>query len=209
MPELVDVEGLRAFFEDHALHQTVRGVHVPDRRVLVDATPQSLGRRLKGGAFRRTRRHGKYLFAGIGEDDGWLLLHFGMTGNLHVLTPDGEAPAHLAMRVDFDGSGLGYSCQRVLGRVSWVADVEAFVEAEGLGPDGLGDVLDRDRFIDLFDGRRGLLRAALMNQAILAGIGNVLADEIMWQSRLPPKVQASALDREALGEVYRDRKSVV
>ncbi|MBD3336237.1 MAG: DNA-(apurinic or apyrimidinic site) lyase, partial [Candidatus Eisenbacteria bacterium] len=81
MPELPDVAGFKRYIDSNALHKTIRGIDVSDRRILHEVSQQTLSRRLKGSALIGTDRHGKYLF-GATDKGGWLILHFGMTGDL-------------------------------------------------------------------------------------------------------------------------------
>lgn len=79
MPELPDLQVYKETIDATSLHRRIETVHVPGERFL-DVSGQTLRRHLRGRALEGTRRHGKWLFVGVG--DGWLLLHFGMTGML-------------------------------------------------------------------------------------------------------------------------------
>ncbi|MFO7958876.1 MAG: DNA-formamidopyrimidine glycosylase family protein [Candidatus Brocadiia bacterium] len=205
MPELPDVEAMRRYLEATSLHQKVEGVEVRDDYVLKGVTPPDLREALVGREFRSTVRHGKNMLVELDEPP-WLRLHFGMTGNLNYHR--GEAPGleHVRVLLRFSGGyRLAYLCQRKLGRISLPESPEAFVQEQGLGPDALS--VDFDDFRRIMDGRRGRLKSALMNQHIIAGLGNVYADEALFQARLHPLRTVDSLSErrlEALHHAMRD-----
>lgn len=96
---------------------------------------------------------------------------------------------------------------RKFGQIGLVDDVEAFVEAEGLGPDA--QELDLDGFRERLAGRRGTIKGTLMNQQVIAGLGNEYTDEILFQAGLHPRTPVEALDDEALERVYEIMREVI
>jgi formamidopyrimidine-DNA glycosylase len=200
MPELPDVEIERRHAQDWLVGRAVREVHVPEPGLLDSTSPAALGRRLHGRRLMRSRRHGKYLFLDI-EDGPWLLLHFGMTGHLERTARDTAAPEHTDLTLVLeDDTRVTYVAPRKLGRIALIDDPDAFVAAQGLGPDALG--LDRERFEELARGRRGGVKCWLMDQGAMAGIGNVYSDEILFRARLHPNTPVGALDDNARGRLF-------
>jgi formamidopyrimidine-DNA glycosylase len=199
MPELPDVELFKRHLDEHALDRTITAVVVSDARILGDLAAPDLVARLTGNRLASSRRHGKHLLVRLARD-GWLTLHFGMTGALCYVEPsEGDMP-YDRVRLEFDGGCLTYTNRRMLGRVGLTDDADRFIEAEGLGPDALDPAFDRNALAAALDSRRDV-KTVLMDQALVAGIGNIYADEILFQARLHPKIRASALDeqqREAL-----------
>jgi len=194
MPELPDVENYRRYLEETSLNREIAGAHVGDERVLADVSADGLGRRLTGHRFTGTRRHGKHLLVSL-EDGGGLVLHFGMTGRLHWFGPDGDDPKHDRVRFDFrDGSHLAYVDQRLFGHVGLTDDADAFIEGERLGPDALDGAVDPGTFAAAVGSKRTSIKAALTDQSVLAGIGNVYADEILFQAGVHPKAPVQGLD---------------
>jgi formamidopyrimidine-DNA glycosylase len=193
MPELPDVEHFRRYVEATALQRKVASVEVRDRTVLANASAPALRRAAEGRRFTGTHRHGKHLFLAFDDDGGWLAMHFGMTGKPDCYRDEGEEPDHA--RVVFDlanGYHLAFDCQRLLGRVAVVRDRDAFLRAHRVGPDALR--IGREAFVDLITASRGGLKSTLMDQARMAGVGNVYADEILFHARRPPKRKARSLD---------------
>jgi formamidopyrimidine-DNA glycosylase len=204
MPELPDVEGFRRYFARHASGRKVVRVDVPDRAIVRNRSPQALGRTLSGAAFGQPRRHGKWLLAPLG--DGELLLHFGMTGELRFSERHDDRHRHDRAIFVFEDGELRYNNMRRFGGI-WFARDQAEREAVTgpLGPDAASvDQAELDR---LLAGRRGAIKAALMDQRLLAGVGNLLSDEILWRARVHPSTAVASLrpaGRRALGEALRD-----
>jgi formamidopyrimidine-DNA glycosylase len=200
MPELPDVEVFRRYVESTSLNQDIERIDVLDQRILQGVSENNLSRALVGCRFISTLRHGKYLFAGTNADC-WLALHFGMTGYLRYLQEDMALPDYTRVCFRFEnGNRLVYVSMRMLGEVGLTADTDAFIEERGLGPDAL--LLDLDGFLGILGSRRGSIKAALTNQAAIAGIGNIYADEILFQARVHPKRQVSDLSDDALRGIY-------
>lgn len=200
MPELPDVELYRQCLDATALHQRIARIHVGSPRILAETTPQGLGRILKGAMFEATARHGKYLFAAL-DRSGWLLLHFGMTGRLEHLEQQQNAPDYTQCLVTFtNGFGLAYVARRKLGRIGVVASPQSFCRDHDIGPDALE--LRAERFIELASNRRGNVKAWLMDQGAIAGIGNVYSDEILFQAGIHPRRTLSHMDNEQLKRLH-------
>ena len=192
MPELPDVENYGRYLKRHALKKRITGVQVGDRRALDHITAGRLQKQLIGARFTATRRHGKHLLVRV-STGGWLTMHFGMTGSLAFFKKDKDEPSHDRVRFDFGAAGhLGYIDPRLFGRVGFVDDAEAFIRAHGLGPDALDPKLTPARFTEALAGGGGL-KATLMDQSRIAGIGNVFADEILFQTRLHPLAETKRL----------------
>jgi formamidopyrimidine-DNA glycosylase len=205
MPELPDVENYGRYFKRHGLNKTITGVHVGDTRALDHISPKQLQARLVGAKFTVTRRHGKHLFARISKG-GWLTMHFGMTGSLAAFKREKDEPSHDRVRFDFGRTDhLGYIDPRLFGRVGYTDDADTFIKAHKLGIDALDPKLTLARFEQALAGGGGL-KATLMDQSRLAGIGNIFADEILFQTRLHPLSPAGHLSppqREALFTAMR------
>jgi formamidopyrimidine-DNA glycosylase len=209
MPELPDVELFRRHLDAHALDQTIQRVSVNDARILAEVTPQRLAARLKGARFVSSRRHGKHLLVRLSEG-GWLTLHFGLTGRLHYFHDMADEPSYDRVRFDFsNGRHLAYVNLRLLGRVGLTEDADAFIEAEGLGPDALDPGFDLEAFMAALGRRRGSVKSLLMDQGLVAGIGNIYSDEILFQARLHPNARAEGLEPGALKRLFRNIKQVL
>jgi formamidopyrimidine-DNA glycosylase len=203
LPELPDVEGFRRVLAKHAAGKRIESVDVIDRGMLKGTSPQTLGRAVKGKRFADPHRHGKWLIAPV--DGAEVLMHFGMTGLLEWVA-DAERHPHDRIVFACEGGELRYRNMRRFGAVRLARDErERERETGRLGPDAHG--LDPERFLELLARRRGSIKAALMDQKLLAGVGNLLADEILWRAGVDPRTPVPRLSRarrERLQSALRD-----
>jgi len=209
MPELPDVELCKRHLDTTCLGRTIRQVAVGDARILGGISAAELARRLKGARIIGSRRHGKHLLVDLGSP-GWLTLHFGMNGSLKHFTDGEDDPPYDRVRFDFaDGHHLAYVNPRLLGRVGLAPDADAFVAAEGLGPDALGPRFDLAAFEQALAGRKRDVKSLLMDQEVVAGIGNIYSDEILFQARINPRTRCDRLDAGARQHLLGRIKAVL
>jgi formamidopyrimidine-DNA glycosylase len=207
MPELPDVEVYKRYFDSTALHQPIADVDVLEETLLDGTAATALRQVLRGTSFEETRRHGKHLFARL-DTGRWLGLHFGMSGELTYYERDGDALEYEYFRVDFEnGYRLALVIPRKLGRVRVLDDPHVFVEKHELGPDALR--LDFDTFEACLEGRRGMIKSALMDQTVLAGLGNVYTDEVLFQAGVHPRSKVKALGEDTLRALFDAMKEVL
>lgn len=186
MPELPDVEVFRRYFDETARHQTMENVSA-DRSILEDASVEQLSDILTGNAFERSMRHGKHLFTGV-SNGMWVAFHFGMTGFLKYYSEENQQPGHMRMRISFsNGNYLAYDSMRKLGRIRVTDNPGTFIRDSGLGPDAIAGEMTLEKFRDRLSTIRGSAKTALMNQSVIAGIGNIYSDEILFHAQIHPK----------------------
>jgi formamidopyrimidine-DNA glycosylase len=206
VPELPDLEIFKRYVDSTSLHQDIEKIEVKDGRVL-GVSAGGLKRALEGRRFESTRRHGKHLFVEL-DDGGWLLLHFGMTGGLKYYKDADEEPNHTRVLFYFtNGYHLAFDDQRLFGKVDLIGDPDDFIAEKELGLDPLD--LDFPTFRERLEGRRGEVKATLMNQRIFAGIGNIYSDEILFQVRLHPRKGVGRLDRDTIQELHEQTQRVL
>ncbi len=206
MPELADVEHFRRFFARHAAGKRVAAVWA-DPTILRNAPPEGLEASLRRHRFEEPDRVGKWLICPT--DGPVLLLHFGMTGDLIWSEDELERHRHDRLILEFaEGGELRYRNMRKLGGV-WLVHTrdEGAMLLGALGPDALS--INREDFLVRLSGRRGGLKAALMDQTFVAGIGNILADEILWQARLHPKTLIDALSEQERRSLHTTTRRVL
>ena len=214
MPELPDVEGFKNTLDRHALGRKVEAADVLDERIVEGIEPSRLIDALRGCSLTRSERYGKILLVetdGDGGAAGWLVMRFGMTGELvFEECRDAALPRHTRLVLDPGEAGrLAYRSQRMLGHVTLVADRDRFIERLELGPDGLSPALDRQRLRAALERRRGPVKSLLMDQSLVAGIGTVYADEILFQARLHPATRGTELTDRQIGRLARTLKRVL
>jgi formamidopyrimidine-DNA glycosylase len=205
VPELPDVEGFRRTFVKRAKGKRLKAVHGIDASMLRNTSPQGLARVLKRKRFDRPERQGKLLICPA--DGVALLLHFGMTG-MFVWCVDGPRHEHDRMTLVFDDGELRYRNMRKFGGIWLTRDQRELEQIRGrLGPDWQS--VSRKQFGELMERRKASLKAVLMNQAVAAGLGNLTADEALWQARVDPRRRASSLDPSERRVLYQKIQEVL
>jgi formamidopyrimidine-DNA glycosylase len=173
--------------------------------MLRNTSPQGLARALKGKQFGRPERQGKLLICPA--DGAALLLHFGMTGTF-VWSTGEPRHNHDRMTLVFGDGELRYRNMRKFGGI-WLARDQREVEQlrARLGPDWQS--VSRKQFNELLERRKASMKAVLMNQAVAAGLGNLTADESLWQARIDPRRKASSLDSSERRVLYQKIQKVL
>ena len=207
MPELPEVEKYRRLAE-RALERRIGEVVAPDSWYLKHGlTAPAASAALTGRRFIAARRRGKTLYLDTSDHGPVLKLGFGMSGRLVVdgvagvdrLLGDGDTPAlepwdRFAIRFE-DGGDLRMRDARRLGRVELDADESR------LGPDAVGLTLAGLRAV--LGTSTAPLKARLMDQTRLAGVGNLIADELLWRAGLDPARPAASLENRDLRRLHR------
>ena len=198
MPELPEVNAFKAYFDQTSLDQRIESVEVWDDFILRNLTGDEFAERLRGRTFISSYRQGKYLFAAL--DNGYhVLLHFGMNGDLAYYESPDDQPRFERFRFNFEnGMRLGFEDSRKFARILYIEDRDAYIEQIGLGPDATR--LTREQFMTAAAGRKGTLKGFLLNQGVAAGMGNLYADEICYQTRIHP---GSRMDKIPAGELNK------
>jgi formamidopyrimidine-DNA glycosylase len=209
MPEYPEVELLKQYCDLTCLHQEIESVELREKIILEEGTIKDFERGLVGRSFETTCRHGKYLFLKL-DDEGWLVLHFGMTGDLQYFKGRDQEPDYVQLLIEFaNGYHLGMIMPRKLGKVRQIADAGDYIRWKGLGPDVMAQDFDLQAFLNALEGRRGMIKSALMNQEIMAGVGNVYSDEILFQARVHPKAKVNDLDQVTLRRIFDCLKDIL
>jgi formamidopyrimidine-DNA glycosylase len=208
LPELPEVEIYRRYFESHALGQPIERVRVIDERILGDVRKERLAREMTGHSFNAARRHGKHLFADAGST--WLHLHFGMTGDLAWYQDPQPRPRFARVVFDFAGGGhLAFEDMRLFGVVELTPSPEAYIAEHRLGPDPLDPAFRLPLFRRLLSRRRGAIKSLLMSQEIIAGIGNLYADETLYQSAIHPRRPIDRLRDDEIRRIYTNLRRIL
>ena len=207
MPELPDVEHLRRRWERDAAGRRVRRVVVTDAGILRGGvTPEAVDAALRGRRFEAPDRIGKWLLART--DGPTAILHFGMDGGLHRGTGREGRHRHDRVIFELEDGEVRFRNLRKLGGL-WLAHDEAELGSilRGVGPDALA--LPRADLARRLRARRGQAKAALMDQSLVAGIGNLVADEVLWQARLHPKRRLDELGDAGIAALAATVRSVL
>lgn len=204
MPELPSVEIYRQYFNSTSLNQKISKVDISPE-ILMDINKSQLKKYLLGQEFTNSCRYGKYLFCQL-NNEYYLILHFGMTGFLKYFNFNGSD--HIRLLINFqNGYKLALDDMRKFGKVGLTDDPDKFVMIKNLGPDALS--MDFNTFKKIFKGRKGSIKPLIMNQKFIAGIGNLYADEILYQSGIHPMTKADNLKDAKLKNLYKSMIKVL
>lgn len=208
MPELPDVETVA-----RRLRQTVAGRRIARVRVLTAATvrspaPLAFVRQLRGRRIRAINRRGKYLL--IRLDGGRVLIaHLRMTGDFVVVPRSAPIHPHTRVVLEVGRRDLRFVDQRRFGHMDLVASEDAFALLRRVGVEPLGRSFTMRRWQQMLAGRRSTIKSLLLRQDLVAGIGNIYADEILWQAHIHPARPVHRLRPEETRRLYRTIRRVL
>jgi formamidopyrimidine-DNA glycosylase len=213
MPELPEVETVRRGLEPALLGQRIAQVELR-RRDLRFPFPKDFRERLEGARIENLSRRAKYILAETDRRDR-LILHLGMTGRFTILKPSGEisvpgefydetaAPGtadgphdHVVFHLE-EGTRIVYSDHRRFGLMDLERPGESHVLLQGLGVEPLGNELNAAYLAEEFRRKSAPLKAALLDQRIVAGLGNIYVCEALYRAGLSPKRKAGTLVKKS------------
>jgi formamidopyrimidine-DNA glycosylase len=207
MPELPEIEVYRTFAEQHALRRRITAVDAPDSWFLKRTDAVAVTDALLGHRFVRARRRGKLLLLDTDKGGPVLGLRFGMTGRLvldETMAIDGLLYTSLLARPEWDRFAISFGKRGVL-RMNdprRLGGVELDPDEEALGPDAL--TISHDELAAALRGSAAPLKARLMDQARVAGIGNLCADELLWRAGFAPTRTAASLKPKQLKTLHAE-----
>jgi len=211
MPELPEVESVRRQLEPALVGRRFERVSIDDVRLVRPYEPAEVAAELEGERVAAVERRGKYLVVRF-ESRRVLLIHLRMTGSL-LHAPSGslqDDPHRRAVVTLDDGSDVAYRDVRRFG--TWLllepGEAEPYLGAR-VGDEPLDTLFTAARLGVRLAGRRTSLKAALLDQRTLAGMGNIYADEALWRAQLNPLRPAAGLDRAELRRLHRGIRSAL
>lgn len=217
MPELPEVETYVRELEPDLRGRTVTGVIIRWPRIIAAPTPDAFVRDIIGQRFATFGRRGKYMRFGlvrnnpeVGKEEvgDTLIVHLRMTGKLQVKAGEAEPDKHAHVILDLDdGRRLHYSDPRKFGRIWLVPDPEPVFRK--LGPEPLGDAFTAAAFAERLHGRRASIKALLLNQSIVAGVGNIYADEALFLAGVHPARPGGELTSEEIARLHAAIRAIL
>jgi len=219
MPELPEVEtiarGVDARVRGDRIVEAWFGLHrepfknsaTRQAKGLVERTIESVHRTGKHIVLELGRQSDKRERSGAGETAAQWIVHLGMTGRLLVTTPDAPVAKHTHARLGLEsGRELRFVDPRRFGRLEF-RDLAKGNEFGGPGAEPL--TISGEEFAELFRGRKLAIKAALLNQTLLAGVGNIYADESLFRAGIRPRRRAGKLTRQELERLRKGLKDVL
>lgn len=212
MPELPEVESTRRALVPDLEGRRIVAVEVArPRMVRRQENPADFQLRLTGRNIQRLRRHGKFLMADLGSDPAeteyvWVT-HLGMSGRIQMATPSEARVAHTNVVVDLaDGGQFRFIDPRTFGFVAaWTPEELAATSIGELGPDAFTRLPRSPQLLAALEGRSAPIKALLLDQRIVAGVGNIYADESLHRAGVAPHRPGGSLGG---GEVQALRKGI-
>jgi formamidopyrimidine-DNA glycosylase len=224
MPELPEVEAARRLLTRSAVGRRIVSARVmPDPIVFQGVSPVRVRRALVGRRVIAAHRHGKHLWLEL-DRRPWPCFHFGMSGGIEVrgrqrqrLMVEGRRvreepwpPRFLKLHLTLDdGAEVVFRDARRLGRVRLRHDPRAEPPISLLGFDALHDVPSVARLVELFGKRAAPVKAVLLDQSFSAGVGNWIADEVLYQARIDPRRRTDTLSRAEVARIRSRLRFVI
>jgi len=204
MPELPEVETVRAQLEPVLTGRRFERVEIRDPRLVRPYEPAEVAAELEGERVAAVERRGKYLIVRF-ESDRVLLIHLRMTGSLRHSRNGLDEDSHRRAVVKLDdGSDIAYRDVRRFG--TWLVlqpgELAPYL-ATRVGDEPLDALFTAARLGERLAKRRAPIKAALLDQRTLAGMGNIYVDEALWRARINPLRPAESLDRKELQRLHK------
>ncbi|MDD1771159.1 MAG: hypothetical protein LUO79_08765 [Methanomassiliicoccales archaeon] len=206
MPELPEVELVRRRLEAGVLGGKITKVRILDEKRLDGTTAKRLRDELTGREFLRAGRIGKQLF--LETEGGVLAIHLGLTGDVIIDRSEDETPRFARLVVELeDGRRLVFEDMRRFGRIGFATGIDEIVERKHLGRDVM--TVSSRIFAEKVRRHRKAIKSVLLDQSVFSGIGNLYADEALFQAGIHPLTAAALLDEVELRELHRCVKRVM
>ncbi len=208
MPELAEVEFYRKEW-NRGLGSEVKRVHLhPMARIFRDAKPKSIRKLLPGSVFRESRTHGKNLLFVFGSDL-WLGGHLGMTGKLLVGPADHQPEKHDHLVLFQANQALIFRDPRKFGRIRFDQGSEPPVWWRELPSEILSPQFTKDRVASFLARHpKSVIKALLLDQSAFPGIGNWMADELLWRLRLHPATRCREIPRSVSDQLWKELRNL-
>ena len=211
MPELPEVETIARGLDKRVRGDVIESVWLGKHREPLKSSAPEIAATLRGARISQVRRVGKHIVFDLeskrsrnGRGQRQWIVHLGMTGQMLVTSPEAELQKHThAIASLSSGRELRFVDARRFGRLS-VTDEQGF---RGPGTEPL--TVTADDFAKLFHGRKTSIKAALLNQKLLHGVGNIYADESLFRAGIRPRRQAGRLTRVELDRLHASLKEVL
>ncbi|HST22581.1 MAG TPA: DNA-formamidopyrimidine glycosylase [Blastocatellia bacterium] len=210
MPELPEVENRLLYLRRTALGERIKRVIVTAPGMIKTSGARSFALNLAERSFVDAYRRGKYLIVAL-DNARSLILHFGMGGDLVFYNSAEDKPEYTRIEFIFEsGARLAFTCARKICRVMLVDSVEQVHALRDMGPEPGGKEFSLaylERVIEESPARQ--IKPLLMDQKKIAGVGNIYADEILFEAKVRPDRRARDLTEEEIKRIHRETRRVL
>jgi formamidopyrimidine-DNA glycosylase len=208
MPELPEVEVLVRHLRPLVVGKTIQDVFVRRAKVLAPTSPRELRRKLQGATFARVSRRGKYLVfelrSGAEAKPLTLLGHLGMTGRMYLQAVEAPPPKHAAVILHCDSQNFVFEDTRYFGRFTLDSTVLA-----KLGPEPLSAEFTPAVFGEALSRSAQAIKVKLLDQRLVAGLGNIYASEALFLAGVSPRIPARLLGAQQVASLWRALRHVL
>lgn len=205
MPELPEVEVVRRQLATTLCNRRIASVWTAPDSYFFLTPPRTLVRRLQKRRVLGLSRRGKYILFDF-DDESRLLCHLGMTGQITSSPTPRDAHVHMLLRLDRNQC-VTFRDVRKFGKVEWLGPGLSSPRLDKLGPDAL--TVTRRQLASGLSRRRIAIKNALLDQSVLAGVGNIYADEALYAARIRPTKKAHLLTRLELDRLSRQLRRIL
>ena len=197
MPELPEVETIRNELSPHVIGRTIKGLSLPWEGIVRQPSLEEFCARLIGQRITGLGRRGKYLILSLSSGQA-LIIHLKMTGSLWIKEP--EKFVRAIIHLD-DGTNIYFRDPRKFG-IMWLTDDEKSVGVK-LGPEALGEGFTAKVLAERLKKRTAPIKALLCDQSLIAGIGNMYADEALFTAKIHPMRAGGSLSQAEMKRLYK------
>ena len=202
MPELPEVEAFKSYIKVHCLHKIITDIKILDKSVIQKISAVQFKKLLIGHEFASIERLGKYLIINISSSEKKLVIHFGLTGSLVYTSDKNELIKYSRVQFIFNNSVLHWTDVRKFGKLWLVDDLKLIPGLKKLGPDAIA--VTKKQFLALLsESETKNIKAFLMDQKIIAGIGNEYSDEALFQAGINPHHKIKELSEARREKLYK------
>lgn len=209
MPELPELEGFKAYIDAHCLHKKISTIIATDASLIKQTTLAHFKKSLVGHSFSATQRLGKYLVITLNHSDNKVVMHFGLTGSLTYTKEEAQKVRFSKVSFIFtDHSVLHWIAIRKFEKIWLVKEINEISGIKKLGIDALA--ITKKQFLELLEKNKAKnIKALLMDQTKIAGIGNEYSDEILFQTGIDPRHAVKDLSDAARMKLYTWMRKVL
>lgn len=209
MPELPEVQATVDYLRERVEGQTIVRGHVSWARTVSPQDPNDFTRSIAGAKIAALFRRGKYVGMRLEGDRAlYLFTHLRMSGSLDVIPTDFSIARHDRVCLELDsGKSIRFNDTRKFGRMSLCEDPRDVVGHLGLEP--LDDSCTPESLRDALSAKSGRIKPVLLDQSVIAGLGNIYVDEVLWKIKVHPLTPAHRLKEETIRDLHRAIQSTL
>ena len=210
MPELPEVDQVRKTLAPHVVGKKIKNVEIRLPRLIQYPSAEEFAAKLSGKTIQSIERRGKYLRLDVGKDV-YILVHLRMTGALLAVAKKAPEPDYAKIRFELTGpEDLWFTDIRTFGTLYLIDHDDKIIEGYAtLGPEPIGTALTADYLEKACKKKTGAIKAVILDQKIVAGLGNIYADEALFAAGILPARQANKLTKEEYENLVKAMKKVI